>query len=106
MKKVTATICSALALGSLVARAQDISFIARRDFDIAAGPISMAVGDFNRDGLADLAVGNEYQFKITLLLGNGNGTFQPPREFSAGGIPRSLAVGDFNGDEIQDLAVV
>lgn len=108
MNKMTAAICSVLAFGSVarsLAHQQDVSFIARRDFATGAGPISMAVGDFNRDGVPDLAVGDEYQAEISVLLGNVDGTFQPAMDFAAGGIPRSLAVGDFNGDGVQDLAV-
>lgn len=101
----TAAICNVLALNTAlactVAPAQDVSFIARRDFAAGVGPISIAVGDFNRDGVPDLAVGDENLGEISVLLGNGDGTFQPAMSFAAGGIPRSLAVGDFNGDGVQ-----
>jgi hypothetical protein len=74
---------------------------------------SIAVGDFNGDGKADLAVSNQLDYSVTyagssvsILLGNGDGTFtaaptieNPPVQ------PRSVLVGDFNGDGIQDLAV-
>jgi uncharacterized protein YfaP (DUF2135 family) len=39
------------------------------------------------------------------MLGNGDGSFQPPLAFGAGGNPTSVAVGDFNGDGKPDLAV-
>jgi FG-GAP-like repeat len=38
-------------------------------------PISVGVGDFNRDGKPDLAVSNEASNTVTVLLGNGDGTF-------------------------------
>ena len=88
----------------------DGTFQAPRNFDTGTGPLSMAVGDVNSDGQADLAVAN-FDFNIrgpntvSVLLGNGDGTFQAAQAFSAGTNPASVAVGDFNGDVRQDLAV-
>ena len=66
----------------------------------------MAVGDFNGDGKADLAVVNQSNNTVTILLGNGNGTFTATAASPATGVqPTSIAVGDFNGDGIPDLAV-
>jgi len=42
---------------------------------------------------------------VGILLGNGDGTFQPTQYFSVGNLPQSVAVGDFNGDGIPDLSV-
>ena len=42
---------------------------------------------------------------MSVLLGNGDGTFQPAQTYAAGAVPRSVAVGDFNGDGKPDLAV-
>src|SRR5262249_42518048 len=72
-------------------------------------PTSVAVGDFNRDGLPDLAVARSSQFGgsdgVSVLLGNGNGYFHGPQNYSAGDYPNAVAVGDFNGDGRLDLAV-
>ena len=65
----------------------------------------MAVGDFNGDGKADLAVANASSNNVSVLLGNGNGTFQAAVNYAAGTGPSSVAVGDFNGDGKADLAV-
>ena len=65
----------------------------------------MAVGDFNGDGKADLAVANYGSDNVSVLLGNGNGTFQAAVNYAAGTSPHSVAVGDFNGDGKADLAV-
>ena len=52
----------------------------------------------------DLAVAN-VSSGVSVLLGNGDGTFQAAVDFGAGSEPRSVAVGDFNGDGKLDLAV-
>jgi hypothetical protein len=44
----------------------------------------------------DLAVANEFDDSVSILLGNGDGTFGPKTDFGVGSIPRSVAVGDFN----------
>src|SRR6266566_2284396 len=74
-----------------------------------SGPTSVAVGDFNGDGKLDLAVANLVTnsglSNVRVLLGNGNGTFQPAVNYGLGSNPSSVAVGDFNGDGKLDLAV-
>ena len=65
-----------------------------------------AAADFNGDGILDLAVGNTFDKTVSVLLGNGDGTFQPRSDFSTGGpAPFALATGDFNGDGRPDVAV-
>ena len=66
---------------------------------------NMAVGDFNGDGKQDLAMPSPGGSGIvSVLLGNGDGTFQGLPNFVVGGPAVSVAVGDFNGDGRQDLA--
>ncbi|HET6217415.1 MAG TPA: FG-GAP-like repeat-containing protein [Acidobacteriaceae bacterium] len=90
----------------------------------ATGPAPTAVvsGDFNNDGILDLAVtdGNcAYQEAapalyvlvcdagtVSILLGNGDGSFQPPLDYATGKNPSALAAADFNGDGKLDLAMV
>src|SRR5881628_2469498 len=91
------------------ALAQTVSFIARADLEVGTNPRSVAVGDFNGDGRLDLAVTNASSYDVpgtvSVLLGNGDGTFQSALSFAAGSDARSVAVGDFNGDGRPDLAV-
>ncbi len=79
----------------------------------AGYPTSVAVGDFNGDGIPDLAVTN-YQASggtqgdgtVTVLIGNGGGAFTPTVVSPAtGNDPLYVAVGDFNGDGVPDLVV-
>jgi hypothetical protein len=69
----------------------------------------VATGDFNGDGILDLAVANQTSANsvIAILLGNGDGTFQAPLSYSTGSVSAAfLAVGDFNLDGAIDLVVV
>ena len=113
----------ALALTAPVARAQTISFTLAPSSPAGAGgsPFSVAVGDFNNDGLPDYAVANAGDNTVSVFLGNGDGTFSPaPRSpfivnrnpfptpclfTKCSSVPLAVAVGDFNGDGKPDLAV-
>jgi hypothetical protein len=68
-------------------------------------PVSVATADFNGDGKLDLAVVSENSNIVSVLLGNGDGTFQLKADYSVGSRPVFVAVGDFNGDGRLDLAV-
>jgi hypothetical protein len=68
-------------------------------------PYFIAVGDFNSDGKLDLATANEDGDTISVLLGNGDGTFQAHVDYAIGQDSRGITTGDFNGDGRLDLAV-
>ncbi len=81
-------------------------FLAGLNYDIPGfNPNVVAVGDFNGDGTPDLAVGSVFGNGLTVLLGNGDGTFRFGPGNALGDI-LALAVGDFNGDGLADLAVM
>lgn len=75
--------------------------------DTNPGPI--ATGDFNLDGKLDVVVANDVVSNnggtVSVLLGNGDGSFHPPIPFGAFSNPTAVTVADFNGDGKPDLAV-
>src|SRR4051794_40295186 len=110
-----------------------VSFNPAVTYSTGDTPQSVAVGDFNGDGKQDLVTANYGGFNVSVLLGNGHGTFptadanqgpvtancgglnarehratatgsfNPAVTYGAGSGPRSVAVGDFNGDGKRDL---
>ena len=73
---------------------------------VGTAPASLALADFNRDGKLDLAVANSGSNNVTILLGDGRGTFTQAAgsPFPAGNNPNDIAVGDVNDDGKPDLA--
>ena len=84
------------------ARGQGIGF-ASKVYPTGSGPVAVATGDFDADGKLDLATANSAGNSVTILLGNGDGSFVVKREFSTGQIPTGIASGDVNGDGKLDL---
>lgn len=72
-----------------------------------SGPSGVSVGDFNGDTRLDIVVANYNYNNVGVLLGNGDGTFQPQVLFSfgIGSAPTSVTVADFNKDNRLDIAV-
>jgi hypothetical protein len=79
---------------------------------VGAGPAFIVTGNFHQtltnDPVTnvDMIVANENANTLSVLLGNGDGTFQTPLTVATGTTPVSIAVADFNNDGISDLAVV
>ena len=97
----------------------DPSFVPGPAFDAGYAPTGMAVADFNRDRVPDLAVANcldeydadgneEIRSDVNILLRDGSGDVRPgaPPPLPAGGWTCSLASADLNGDGAPDLAVM
>ena len=55
------------------------------------GRVALAVADINGDGRLDLITANEFSNDVSVLLGNGDGTFEAPRSIAVGSIPVALA---------------
>jgi len=84
----------------------DGSFASAVEYPVDAEPVSIAAGKLNRDGKLDLVTANQFAGTLSILLGNGDGTFQPQISIPSGGItPTSVAIGDLNGDGHADLVV-
>jgi hypothetical protein len=69
-----------------------------------SNPSDIVAGDFNGDGRLDLAVADTGTNDVSVLLGNGNGTFQSPVHYATGTSPVGLVAGDFTGHGHLDLA--
>lgn len=82
----------------------DGTFQVYKELIVGAAPASLAVEDFNGDGLLDIAVANSGSDAVGVLFGNGDGTFQPQRSFDVGLLPIIVVAKDFNGDGEFDLA--
>jgi hypothetical protein len=88
----------------------DGTFQTVQQYPTGANPSSIVAADFNGDGKLDLALtstplGTNPGNLVSLLLGNGDGTFGPPALFGVGYLSYSAVVGDFNGDGAIDVAV-
>jgi hypothetical protein len=73
---------------------------------VGLNPLKLTAGDFNGDSKADLAVSNNDSNNVSMLLGQGNGTFAAAPAVGVGAGPLGITTGDFNKDGAQDLAVV
>jgi hypothetical protein len=76
-----------------------LSFLPAVPYDAGPQPWSVAVGDFNGDGKQDLATANYSSSTVSILLGNGDGTFGPPVSYDVGAHPVAVAVGHFRGPQ-------
>ncbi|MCY3956541.1 MAG: FG-GAP-like repeat-containing protein [Nitrospira sp.] len=100
------TVCGAVVLvaaGSVPA--QNLVFTPVLSAPVGAHPEGLTVGDFNEDGHLDIATANSDSDDVSVLLGNGNGTFRSSYSFGVGRSPMFLTTGDLNLDGTADLAV-
>ena len=76
---------------------------------VGNGPVAIAAGDLNADAKSDLAVVNQTDNSVSVLLNNGDATFiasaSSPLPTGAGTSPNSVAIADFNQDGLADIAV-
>lgn len=74
-------------------------------YDVGKNPTSVSTGDFNQDGVTDIMTTNIGNNTLSLLFGNGDGTFKPHLTLPTCQEPRSLAVQDYNRDGLKDIAI-
>jgi hypothetical protein len=87
------------------------AFTAGPTYSSGTNSAAITTGDFNEDGITDLAVARRDNPGIVAILlgqgagGVGNGTFAARIDYPAGHFPAAIRAGDFNGDGITDLVV-
>ena len=79
------------------------SFAAQTTVDTGVQPLSVTLGDVNGDGRLDIITANFASSNVSVLLGNGNGTFRNQATFDAGVLTTSVTVCDVNVDGKLDI---
>src|SRR5262245_26988944 len=78
-------------------------FLAPVNYAVNESPGAVAVADINADGRQDLVTRTSYKSSVSVLLGNGDGSFQAAHAFRTGAGTFSVAVGDLNSDGKMDI---
>jgi hypothetical protein len=96
-----------MVLASLPARGGSpaVLFNSPQAFAVNHHPGALASGDFNGDGILDLAIAETGNGAVTIRLGNGDGTFRNGATYLVGPNPAFVVAADFNHDGRLDLAV-
>ncbi len=83
----------------------DGTFQSARPYAAGYAPYKVAFGDFNHDGNLDIVALNAFtnSAPMSVLMGNGDGSFKPPTTFNLGTLPNDVKTADFNGDGNLDL---
>lgn len=81
-------------------------FKAAKNFNLVKIPVSLTVADFNGDGALDLAAAHFPGKQLSVILGNGDGTFGTPKTFKTVAGQFAITNGYFDGDTKPDLAVI
>lgn len=75
------------------------------DYPVGSLPDTVGVADLTGTGIMDIVTVEEGSDSVSVLLGNGDGTFQPAVHYPVPASAEGLAFGDFNGDGIIDMVV-
>jgi len=102
---VRSLMLAALVLFALPFSAPATEFANGKFYSAGTNPSAIVVADFNGDGKPDIAVVNTASNNVSMLLGNGDGTFQAAKNFDAGGSFPTIVAADFNADGKLDLGL-
>ena len=105
MERALAVCAVLLAVLGGAANSHAVDFGPATAYPAGTNPVGAITGDFNGDGKPDVAVLNAGSNNVSILLNNGDGTFQPAKDFDLGNSMSSIFIGDFNGDGKLDLAL-
>ena len=84
----------------------DGTFASGKNYYVGSNPTAAVVGDFNKDGRVDVAVANNRDNSVSILLRQADGTYRTGSiPYTSGSGPQGLATADFNADGNLDLAV-
>ncbi len=108
VKIATKSVRSVVLVASIVATSvaqtpPTVSFVARMDFAVGQDPRAIATGDLDSDGKVDLVTANYGSNDVSVLLGNGDGTFKPAVSYPVDVAPFLVMVADLNGDGKLDI---
>src|SRR5438309_2165759 len=92
-------------LGAITAGAQQVTF-SQQHHSTGVTPVSVAVADFNGDGLPDVAIALRDQRMVEIRLQQPGGTYNAGQQFMTCGNPVKVVVGDFNHDGKMDVAAL
>lgn len=104
---VTLSLLSTSLGGTAVAGAIPSTVFPRTDFNVGQIPVAVAAGDFNNDAKPDLAVANQQDNSISILLNQGDGNFSQPKNAIVLGTnetgPAAIASGIFRLTDVNHL---
>lgn len=82
-----------------------VAFAQRVDYAVQKRPLFVTVADLNSDGRNDLVVSNSSDHSLSLLTGNGDGSFAPQQLWPTSQAPHGITVADLNGDRKLDVVL-
>ncbi len=98
-------LCTVSAAGRVEGMTAGDLFAPQEIVRVAEGPHALVMSDLNLDGRLDVAVACFFADTVSILLGRGDGTFEPSFGVPVGNAPSGIVAGDFSGDGLPDLAL-